>query len=131
MEINVRSAVVAAKKYFEDIQDMIGDSINDILLEEVELSENKKFWHVTFLFSRPVAKTERSLIPDAISLTTKYERTYAAERFADIVPLQYPKQSHVSLGLLPGYWGNEFSRTTGCNQCLKFASEISTRYSSK
>ncbi|MGI2909138.1 hypothetical protein [Tolypothrix sp. VBCCA 56010] len=76
MKINVRSAVVAAKKYFEDIQDMIGNSINDILLEEVELSENQKFWYVTLGFSRPVAKTERSLIPDAISLTTKYEREY-------------------------------------------------------
>ncbi|MDZ8258982.1 hypothetical protein [Nostoc sp. ChiQUE01b] len=76
MKIDVRNAVVAAKEYFEGIQDMIGNSINDILLEEVELSEDKRFWHVTLGFSRPVAKTERTLIPEAISLATKYEREY-------------------------------------------------------
>jgi hypothetical protein len=76
MQIDVRSAVVAAKQYFEYIQDMIGNPINDILLEEVELSEDKKIWYVTLGFSRPVAKTERSLIPEAISLATKYEREY-------------------------------------------------------
>ncbi|MBH8552130.1 hypothetical protein I8751_07045 [Nostocaceae cyanobacterium CENA357] len=76
MKIDVRGAVVAAKKYFEDIQDMIGNSINDILLKEVELSENKKFWYVTLGFSRPVAKSERTLIHDVISLANKYERDY-------------------------------------------------------
>ena len=76
MKIDVRSAVIAAKKYFEDIQDMIGNSINDILLEEVELSENKMLWYVTLGFNRPVTKTERSLIPEAISLNTKYDREY-------------------------------------------------------
>lgn len=76
MQIDVRSAVIAAKQYFENIKDMMGDSINNILLEEVELSENKKFWYVTLGFSRPVAKNEKSLIPDAISLVTKTEREY-------------------------------------------------------
>ncbi|MDB9323982.1 hypothetical protein PN483_18795 [Nodularia spumigena CS-591/04] len=76
MKIDVRGAVVAAKKYFEDIQDMIGNSINDILLEEVELSENKQYWYVTLGFSRPVAKSERTLIPDVISVATKTEREY-------------------------------------------------------
>ena len=76
MKIDVRGAVLAAKKYFEDIQDMIGNSINDILLEEVELSDNKNFWYVTLGFSRPVAKNERTLIPDVISLATKTEREY-------------------------------------------------------
>jgi hypothetical protein len=76
MKIDVRSAVIAAKKYLEDIQDMIGNSINDILLEEVELSENKRYWYITLSFSRPIAKTERTLIPDAISLATKSEREY-------------------------------------------------------
>jgi hypothetical protein len=76
MKIDVRGAVIAAKKYFEEIQDMIGDSINDILLEEVELSENKQYWYVTLGFSRPVAKSEKTLIPDVISLATKTEREY-------------------------------------------------------
>ncbi|MBO3463984.1 hypothetical protein [Aetokthonos hydrillicola] len=76
MKIDVRSAVMAAKKYFEDIQDMIGNSINDILLEEVELSENKKLWYVTLGFSRPAVKNERTLIPDVISLAARNEREY-------------------------------------------------------
>ena len=76
MEIDVRDAVIAAKKYFEEIQDMMGNSINDILLEEVELSENKRLWYVTLGFSRPIVKTERTLFPDSIPSAIKYEREY-------------------------------------------------------
>lgn len=76
MKIDVRGAVMAAKKYFEDVQDMIGNTIDDILLEEVELSENRRFWYVTLGFSRPKSRTERSLIPESISLGIKYEREY-------------------------------------------------------
>ncbi|ODG96215.1 MULTISPECIES: hypothetical protein [unclassified Nostoc] len=76
MKIDVRNAVVAAKEYFEGIQDMIGNSIDNILLEEIELSENKRFWYVTLGFNRPVTKTERTLLSDVISLGTKYEREY-------------------------------------------------------
>jgi hypothetical protein len=76
MKIDVRSAVLAAKNYFEEIQDMIGNSIQGILLEEVELSENGMFWYVTLSFNRPAAKTERTIIPDFISLATKHEYEY-------------------------------------------------------
>lgn len=52
MKIDARAAVMAAKKYFNDIQELIGN-IQDILLEELELSEDKKFWLITLGFNRP------------------------------------------------------------------------------
>jgi hypothetical protein len=74
MKIDVRSAVIAAKEYLESIQDVIG-SIDDILLEEVELSENKSFWYVTLSFNRSLVKKERSFIT-GIELVTQHERHY-------------------------------------------------------
>jgi len=75
MKIDVRSAVISAKEYLENLQDIMG-TIDDILLEEVELSENKSFWYVTLSFKRPVDNKEKTFIPDVDSLTAKYERHY-------------------------------------------------------
>lgn len=55
MKIDVRNAVITAQEYLKSIQNLIG-SIDDILLEEVELSENKSFWYVTLSFNRPLVK---------------------------------------------------------------------------
>ncbi|NEO54923.1 MAG: hypothetical protein F6K54_18680 [Okeania sp. SIO3B5] len=41
--INVRSAVSATKSYLTSMIDLLG-AIQDIRLEEVELSQDKKFW---------------------------------------------------------------------------------------
>jgi len=75
MRIDVRGAVMAAKKYFEDIQDLIGKTIDDILLEEVEISDDRRFWYVTLGFSRLTGKTE-NLISEPISFSSQYEREY-------------------------------------------------------
>lgn len=74
MKIDVRNAVIAAKEYLKSIQDLIG-SIDDILLEEVELSENKSFWYVTLSFNRPLVKQERAFM-SGMELVTQYKRHY-------------------------------------------------------
>ena len=74
MKIDARGAVMAAKKYFDDIQELIGN-IQDILLEELELSEDKKFWLITLGFNRPVYKTKNPLFPE-IMPSPEYKREY-------------------------------------------------------
>ena len=62
MKIDVRGAVIAAKNYFQSLKDMINNQIQDLRLEEVELSEDQKFWFVTLGFERPVVQKKNSLV---------------------------------------------------------------------
>ncbi|HAG85777.1 MAG TPA: hypothetical protein DCL61_32720 [Cyanobacteria bacterium UBA12227] len=72
MKIDVRGAVMAAKQYFQSLQDMIGQQLQDLRLEEVELSEDKQFWFITLGFDRPANKN--SLLKDIVP--PNYERVY-------------------------------------------------------
>jgi N-acetylglutamate synthase-like GNAT family acetyltransferase len=72
--VDVRSAVVVASEYFSSLQDMIGDQIEDLRLEEAELSEDQKHWFITLGFIRPVDKTSNPLA-DWME-TRNYEREY-------------------------------------------------------
>lgn len=51
---DVKTAVSAAYNYLISIQDMMGNALQDIRLEEVELSEEKNFWSITLGFDNPV-----------------------------------------------------------------------------
>jgi hypothetical protein len=59
---------------------MISNQVQDLRLEEVELSEDKKFWFVTLGFERPVVQRKNSLselMPaPALPPDYKYEREY-------------------------------------------------------
>ena len=46
-KIDVRAAVHAAQIYFQSLQDLMGNETTNLRLEEVELSEDKKFWLIT------------------------------------------------------------------------------------
>ncbi|MFM6397286.1 MAG: hypothetical protein ACKPFF_11465, partial [Planktothrix sp.] len=46
---DVRAAVGLAQNYFNNLQDMLG-SFQNLLLEEVELSDKKQFWLITLGF---------------------------------------------------------------------------------
>jgi hypothetical protein len=65
--VDVRSAVVVASEDFNSLQDMIGDYIEDLRLEEAELSEDKEHWFITLGLIRPVDKTSNPLA-DLIAL---------------------------------------------------------------
>jgi hypothetical protein len=49
--IDVKEAVKIALDYLGKLYDV---QLQDILLEEVELSHDEKFWYVTMGFSRPI-----------------------------------------------------------------------------
>ncbi len=48
--IHLKAAVNAAHSYLISIQDLIGEQLKNLRLEEVELSEDKKFWLITLGF---------------------------------------------------------------------------------
>lgn len=59
MAIPVKQAVRAASDELRELYDSV--TLADILLEEVELAEDGKFWLITLGFSRPVSHTENPL----------------------------------------------------------------------
>ncbi|MBO1346976.1 MAG: hypothetical protein EBE86_006085 [Hormoscilla sp. GUM202] len=62
MSLDVRSAVVAAQKHFASLEDLMGFQIQDLMLEETEISEDKKYWFITLGFTRPVDRTKDSFV---------------------------------------------------------------------
>jgi hypothetical protein len=50
--IDVKTAVAAAHKYVESVQDFI--SVKNLGLEEVELSSDKESWLITLGYDRPI-----------------------------------------------------------------------------
>lgn len=74
MKIDVRSAVVAAQNYLQSLLDIMGGKIEDLRLEEVEVSEDDKFWLVTLGFTRPADKAESPL--KEILAAPGYRREY-------------------------------------------------------
>jgi hypothetical protein len=53
--IDVKEAVRIATGYLKQLYEPA--QLHDILLEEVALSDDEKYWYVTLGFSRPVAST--------------------------------------------------------------------------
>ncbi|MEH2417714.1 hypothetical protein [Nostoc sp.] len=78
--IDVKTAVNAAYEYIKSIQDMMGSSLGDLRLEEVELSEDKSFWLITLGFDipkKPPKSRLEDLIPTSLASTpVLYEREY-------------------------------------------------------
>ncbi len=62
MSIDVKAAVIAAKGYLQSIRDLLGE-FREVRLEEVELSEDKRFWLVTLGFDRPVKTLASEFFP--------------------------------------------------------------------
>jgi hypothetical protein len=61
--ISVRQATQAATAYLSDLQGWMGGLIDDIRLEEVELSEDSERWYITLSFARPAMN---QLVPSQV-----------------------------------------------------------------
>jgi len=59
-KINVRLAVSAAKRYLQSIQSILEYKIQDLRLEEVEFSEDRKYWLITLGFIANTTGEEES-----------------------------------------------------------------------
>ena len=67
-----KKAVLAAKQYFTSLWEI--NEFEDLRVEEVELSEDEKFWSITLGFNRPADRVEDPLgeVLDA----PRYRREY-------------------------------------------------------
>ncbi|AFY81079.1 hypothetical protein [Oscillatoria acuminata] len=77
--IDVRKAILAARDYFNSVQDLMSQNgpldIQDLRLEEVELSEDKKYWFVTIGYDLPKSAMRNPLLPEVVR-TQEWERNY-------------------------------------------------------
>lgn len=53
-KVDLRSAVESVRNYVADFKDILGNNLDNLLIEETELSEDRKFWLITIGFDREV-----------------------------------------------------------------------------
>ena len=74
--IDVKAAVTIAIDYLKFLQDNISNELQDIRLEEVELSEDKRYWLITLGYDVPV-KNPAAFFAELISPNAPiYKREY-------------------------------------------------------
>ncbi|MEL6460846.1 MAG: hypothetical protein AAFQ91_21735 [Cyanobacteria bacterium J06621_15] len=52
--INLKTAISKVVAYIDSVKDTLGKNVENLLLEETELSEDGKFWLITIGFDREV-----------------------------------------------------------------------------
>ena len=57
-EIDLRTAVNNVRAYVNDYKDILGNNLDNLLIEETELSEDRKFWLITIGFDREIDPTK-------------------------------------------------------------------------
>lgn len=66
--INLRQAVQSVKNYINEFNDILGNNLNDLRIEETELSEDEKFWLITIGFNREIGnKKEKEYVNNPLS----------------------------------------------------------------
>ncbi|MDJ0634094.1 MAG: hypothetical protein QNJ34_12965 [Xenococcaceae cyanobacterium MO_188.B29] len=53
-QIDLRTAINNVRNYISEFNDILGNNLDNVLIEETELSEDKKFWLITIGFDRKI-----------------------------------------------------------------------------
>ena len=72
--VDVKQAVAKAMDYLKDMYQI--DQFKDIMLEEVDLSEDNKYWNVTIGFTRRQESTSGGPMATLIGQSTEFKREY-------------------------------------------------------
>ena len=72
--VDVKEAVGKAMEYLKDMYQI--DQFKDVLLEEVDLSEDNKFWNVTIGFTRPQESTSGGPMATLIGQSSEFKREF-------------------------------------------------------
>ena len=72
--VDVKEAVGKAMDYLKDMYQI--DQFKDVLLEEVDLSEDNKFWNVTIGFTRRQETTSGGPMATLIGQSTEFWREF-------------------------------------------------------
>jgi len=75
--IDVKTAVSFAYGYLRDVQDMVGGNLEDLRLEEVELSDDKRSWLITLGYDLPVKN--RSQLEELLTAPNLPKKTFKRE----------------------------------------------------
>lgn len=82
--IGLRKAVLSVKKHIIENKDLLGKELDDLRLEETELSEDGKFWFVTFSFNREVDPSKTKIyVSDPLSPNSVFSQI---QNVADLIP---------------------------------------------
>ena len=69
-KIDLRKAVQSVKAYIDEFKDNLGSNLENLLIEETELSKDEKFWLITIGFDREVdPKKEKTYINNPLVST--------------------------------------------------------------
>lgn len=60
-KIGLRNAVQSVRDYIVEFKDILGNNLEDLMIEETEISEDGKFWLITVGFNRKIDSRERDL----------------------------------------------------------------------
>ena len=72
--VDVKEAVGKTMDYLKDMYQI--DQFKDVLLEEVDLSEDNKFWNVTIGFTRPQESTSGGPMATLIGQSAEFKRKF-------------------------------------------------------
>ena len=72
--VNVKDAVAKAMDYLKDMYQL--EQFKDVLLEEVDISEDNKYWNVTIGFTRRQESTSGGPMATLIGQSTEYKREF-------------------------------------------------------
>ncbi|NJO79529.1 MAG: hypothetical protein HC827_14105 [Cyanobacteria bacterium RM1_2_2] len=77
MQTVSKTAFHAACQYLESVQEMIGGKLEDLRLEEAELSDDRNFWLITLGFDVPIKSL--NTIGELLTVPNVYKKTYRRE----------------------------------------------------
>jgi hypothetical protein len=72
--VDVKEAVGKAMDYLKDMYQI--DQFKDVLLEEVDLSQDNKFWNVTIGFTRVQESTSGGPMATLIGQSSEFKREF-------------------------------------------------------
>ena len=82
--IGLRKAVKSVKDHITELRDILGNNLENLRIEETELSEDSKFWLITVSFNREVdPRKERIYVSDPLAPNSVFS---TIQNVADLLP---------------------------------------------
>jgi hypothetical protein len=82
--IDLRKAIQRVKEHVSELNDLLENNLEDLKIEETELSEDEQFWLITVSFNREVdPRKEKIYISDTLSPNSLFS---SIQKVADSIP---------------------------------------------
>jgi len=89
--VNLKQAVKLARRYFDDIY--VEDKLENVLLEEIELTDGDRVWQVTFGYDteRVLETPNSSLFGKSARIIRDYKTVQVDARTGDLIAIKIRK----------------------------------------